>query len=192
LIFNDNFTWLDQTEAIANKVFAGLRSLWPLASKTPQKTRMMLAKSLLLPHFAYGCEVFSYGLDTNSRKPIERAMKSVVRYVFGLPRLESTARYIDRFLGCSLSNFFKLRSLCLMFKVIRTGTPMYLKEAFQMLRSSRVSMLVVPRHGSGLEKTLFAKGIIDWNSLPTVLRKEGSYGRFAAGCLKFLQNSNSY
>lgn len=189
LIFNEKFTWLDQTEKIAKKLYAGLRSLWPLANKTPQRTRLTLAKSLLLPHFSYGCEIFSFGLDTYSRKPIEKALKSIVRYVYGLPRLESTVPYIGRFLGCSLESFFKHRSLCLLFKIIRSGSPGYLREAFCMLRSSRASQLEVPFHGTGLGKTLFVKGVIDWNGLPAFLRNEGSYDRFKERCLKFFRDS---
>jgi hypothetical protein len=56
LIFNEKFTWLDQTEKIANKVYVGIRSLWPLANKTPLRTRSALA-----PHLCYGCEIYSYG-----------------------------------------------------------------------------------------------------------------------------------
>lgn len=187
LLFNERFTWLDQAEMIAKKVYAGLRSLWPLANKTPQRTRLTLAKSLLLPHFSYGCEIFSHGLDTYSKKPIEKALKSIVRYVYGLPRLESTAPYIGRFLGCSLESFFKFRSLCLLFKIIRSGSPGYLSEAFRMLQSSRASQLDLPQHGTGLEKSLFVKGVIDWNGLPAFLRNEGSYERFKDRCLRFFR-----
>lgn len=133
--------------------------------------------------------MFSYGLDASSRRPIERALKSVVRYVYGLQRLESAAPYVDRFLGCSFDSYFKLKSLSLIFKVIRTGVPGYLREAFQVMRSPRATGLVVPRHGTGLGKTLFVGGVIDWNGLPAALRSDSSLSRFKSGCLKFFQSS---
>lgn len=189
MVFNERVTWLEQAGVIAKKVYASLRSLWPAAARTPLRTRVMLAKALLLPHFSYGCEIYSYGLDSYSRKPIDRAFKSVIRYVYGLPRLGSAERYIDRFLGCSLEGFFKVRAMCLIRKILMFGEPPYLRELFQLGFSTRMCNLNVPRNGAALSRSLFVRGVTDWNSLPTELRGVDSHSQFRDRCLRFFNGA---
>ena len=82
LYMNYRMTWFNHVEVVNRKVFTGLASLWPLASSTPLRTRLLLAKSLLLPHFIYCCEISSYGLEVRSVKLLDKAQVLQVLYKY--------------------------------------------------------------------------------------------------------------
>ena len=79
-------TWSEHADDIFRKVTSGLHKLWPVASVTPKSTRLMLAKSLLMPYFSYCSSIFSYGLSNASIELLKKAIKSAIRYVYGLLR----------------------------------------------------------------------------------------------------------
>lgn len=86
LVINSRGMWNDHAAKISQRIFIGLRSLWPQIKSTLLRTRSILAKSLLLPHLDYCCIVFYYGLDHESWKVLNNSIKSIVRYVYGLRR----------------------------------------------------------------------------------------------------------
>ena len=192
LIMNDLLSWSDHVAKISQRIFIGLRSLWPFVKSTPLRTRRMLAKSLLLPHIDYCSAVFYYGLDSESMKVLTRSVKSIVRYVYGLGRFESTESYLQRFLGCSLDTFLKVRSMCFLYKLDCSGKPTYLKDLIFHGQSSRSVQLVIPHFELGVgKKSLFVQGLIDWNSIPVRTRMVNSLNVFRNRCTE-LFNRRSY
>lgn len=99
---------------IYQEIYAGLRSLWRLAVSTPKKTRLMLAKALLMPHFDYCCKIFSYGLDSTSMKLLNKAFHSIVRYV----RKYDSILSVDRFLGVDLVKPFRFRAMSFIYRLV--------------------------------------------------------------------------
>lgn len=136
-MMNDRFTWNDHAAKISQRIFIGLRSLWPQAKSTPLKTRYILAKALLLPHLDYCSPVFYYGLNAESMNDLTKSVKSIVRYVYGLGRFDSTDAYIQRFLGCSLDTYLKVKSMCYLYKLVGSTQPSYLRDLPVRCHSSR-------------------------------------------------------
>lgn len=178
LLINNNFKWLDHAEHIHGRVFAGLRSLWPFSSSTPIKTRELLAKSLLMPHFEYCCTVFYYGLDYYAKSLLNSAFNAVVRYVYGLNRRVDVESHSIRFLGYTLQDFFKFRAMSFLFRLIRTKSPRYLMELVKIDFSTRTKQAEIPRCNAMRKNTLFGKGLVDWNLLPVSIRFSNSHELF--------------
>lgn len=178
LIVNNEFKWLHHVEQVTNKVYAGLRSLLPFSRSTPLKTRELLAKSLLMPHFEYCCTVFAYGLDYGTKVLLNNAFNAVIRYVYGLNRQADVEDFAVRFVGYSLFNFLKFRCMSFLFKLIRTKSPRYLSDLIEIDYSSRTKQASIPRCNAMLRNTLFGKGLVDWNRLPVAVRFSSSYGMF--------------
>ena len=80
LLLKDDMSWQAQCNRISSKVFAGLRSLWMHGNVTSRSTRMLQVKSLLLPHFTYCCEVFSFGLDSSCKRTLTNSLNACTRY----------------------------------------------------------------------------------------------------------------
>ena len=162
LVVNSRSTWHDHAVKISQRIIVGLRSLWPLSKSTPQKTRYILAKSLLIPHLDYCSVVFYYGLDGYSLKVLNNSIKSIVRYVYGLGRYASTESYVSRFLGSSLDTFFKVRAMTFLYKLDTMGQPAYLKELLLRGSSERSKQfLVLPSERVVGTESLFVQGLID-------------------------------
>lgn len=178
LTINNKFKWLDHAEFVHSKVFAGLRSLWPLSSATPLRTREMLAKSLLMPHFEYCSTIFAYGLDYGAKTTLSRAFDAVIRYVYGLSRRENVELHAIRFLGYSLLNFYKFKDMSFLYKLIRLKTPSYLSDLVKIDFSSRTKQVQTVRCDTMLRNSLFGKGLVDWNRIPVAIRCSGSYEVF--------------
>jgi len=81
LVINSRCMWNEHVAKVSQRIFIGLRSLWPQIRSTPLRTRYMLAKALLLPHLDYCSTVFYYCLDHESWKVLNNSIKSIVRYV---------------------------------------------------------------------------------------------------------------
>ena len=109
-------------------------------------------------------------------------------YLQFLGVLSTTEQFGDRLLGCSLEEFFKLRAMCLLLKVFWTESSPYLREIFRYSRSDRTGNLLVPLRCTALRKSLFGRGVTDWNRLPITLRSVNSYERFKLHCLQFIRN----
>jgi len=186
LIINNNFKWLDHAESIHNRVFAGLRSLWPFTNSTPIGTRKMLARSLLMPYFEYCSSVFSYGLDYSAKTLLNSAFNAVVKYVYGLKRHDDVEPYAIRFIGYSLQNFFKFRDMSFLYKLIHTKSPLYLRELITIDHTTRTKQAEILRCNNMRRNTLFGKGIVDWNLLPAALRYSGTHELF---CKRYFQHT---
>lgn len=176
LMMNYRLSWNNHVDSVYQKIFAGLRSLWPFARSTPIRTRSMLAKALLMPHFDYCCEIYAYGLDASSAGLLDKAFRSVVRYVYGKGKYDSISSEIDRFLGYGLKDHLRMRSMSFIYKTLATGSPSYLSELFQIGRSERTRQLIVPRASDG--EFLFVRGVVDWNALPVFVRNSGTHEAF--------------
>lgn len=67
-------------------------------SITPQKTRINLVKSLLIPHFTYCHVIFFHGLDSVQRRTIQRALDGCEKYAFALRCRDSVDKFKTRIL----------------------------------------------------------------------------------------------
>jgi len=185
LVINNNFKWIDHAESIHSRVFAGLRSLWPFSHLTPIRTRIMLAKSLLMPHFEYCSTVFAYGLEYHAKSLLNKAFHAVVRYVYGLNRSEDVEPYAIRFIGYSLQDFLKFKNMSFLYKLDCSKSPRYLSELIKVDYSSRTRQVETTWCNAMMNKTLFGKGLVDWNLLPVGIRFSGSHELFCNRYFEF-------
>lgn len=176
MVFNNRMNWNDHVNMICEKIYRGLRSAWPQFVNIPQMTRVMFAKSLLMPHFDYCSIVYSYGLNSGSKALLDRAFHSIIRFAYGVRKYDSVSNFTDRLLGFDLEKFFKVRAMCYLFKQFRSRLPQYLNFIVETGNSSRTNQLTVPRHYSQqYRNTIMVKGVVDWNSLPCAVRGLSSY-----------------
>lgn len=105
MLFNKKLDWKEHVDLVCGKIYKSLRSTWPRFSVTPKVTRIMLAKSLFLPHIEYCSIVYSYGMSMASKNMLEKAFGAMIRYAFGIRKYDSIRNYMDKLLGFSLSKF---------------------------------------------------------------------------------------
>lgn len=107
---------------------------------------------------------------------LDKAFRSIIRYVYGKGKYDSISTVADRFLGFGLVDHLKFRSMSFMYRLTGSDMPSYLRDLIIRGHSDRTRQLVVPRLNNG--KFLFSQGIVDWNALPVVVRNSGTYDLF--------------
>lgn len=190
VVFQNNLEWDDHINAQCGKVYAGLRRLRLTASMLPCNVKLMLFKSLLLPHFMYGLELVM-NASARSLDRLRVALNCCVRWVFNLNRYSHVTRLQSKLLGCSFYQFFKLRSCFMVFKIINCTSPQYLKDKLQPFRSNRNRNFVLPTHDtSHYGGTFFIRSVIYWNQLPSLIKNINSYRSFRQECTEWLNGGN--
>lgn len=184
LLMDCKMCWNDQVNAVCNKVYKALHSLVVVRSCTPQHTRLLLARSLIIPLFDYGDVLFSLVSKKNLQK-LNSAFNTVIRYVFNLGKFDHISSYANSLLGISFTNYLKTRMCTQTFKILN-NPPTYLRNFFAYARSLRAPLLTVPRCFSGYLKDSFRhRAIRAWNELPRKCRCERSYLSFKNSVDKF-------
>lgn len=186
IVFNRTLSWDTHINTTIGKVYGGLRTLWATQRFLPITTKLMLAKTLLLPVLLYGCEIF-FTTDYNSRRKLNVIYNNIARYIFNLKRRDHVSRFSKQISGCTFDNLLKYRSLCLLNGIIHTRQPDYLYDKLEFFQSRRSLMLIQPKYSCvPSERQFFVQVIRLWNSLPPSLRRIGNMNNFKPSLLMHL------
>lgn len=178
IIFQNDLEWDSHIDSQCGKIFGGLRHLKQTGSMLPTHVKLRLFKALLLPHFTYGLELI---LNASARA-IDRlriALNCCVRWVFNLSFYSRVTHLQPELLGCSFYEFFKIRTVIAIFKIITTKTPRFLSDKFQPFQSIRVNNFVIPQYNtSHYGASFFVRGIVYWNQLSSETKSCSNISEF--------------
>ena len=74
-------------------------------------------------------------------------------------------------LGCDFVNFYNFRSCVAIHRVVTSRKPNYLFEKLLPFRNTRTRNYLIPSHSSVYySQSFFARGVVNWNSIPTTLK----------------------
>lgn len=185
IIMNNRLTWDDHVRHVSNKVYLTLRSLNKVNSFLPTSLRKKLVKSLIVPHFLYGCEIYSRSSSLCAQK-LNVCFNSCIRYIFFLGRLDRVSTHRTALLGFELDTLFDIRSLILFFKILKFKCPPYLYKSILFGTSARTCQIRIPIHSSSImDKSFFVSVIRLWNALPISTRNSSSVAIFRRYCEQF-------
>lgn len=185
VMIDNQLNWRSHAQYVSAKVFAGLRCLWPHSNYLPRHTKLLLVKSLLLPHFSYCSQVLGK-LQVSTREILLKAFKACVRFVCGLGRYESTLNDINVLLGCDLFSYFDHLSCVLLHKIVLSKQPDYLCDFLTPTSNERTFNLLLPIVGSDvLSRSLFVSGVSIYNSLPPLVKRNSSLTGFKIACRNY-------
>lgn len=177
-ILNETLSWDDHISHLRGKLFNIMRKLYSLTSFVPFHIRKLLAKALVMPHFTYGCEIYSGGNIQEMRR-VKLCFNTMVRYVYSLSRYAHISEYVNSFLGCAFDNWVKNRVLIMLFKVIRTKLPVYIYNRLIFARSTRTNNIILPRHSSSIMSNSFIlRSARLWNRLHVNTRSSSTLAQF--------------
>jgi len=178
VIFNNKLSWNDHIRNVTGKVSGMLRTLWSTQNFTPQCTRLLIAKTYLIPILLYGCEIFA-NCDTNCENALNVAYNNIARYVFGVGRYDHISSKAYMINNVTFKNLLKIKTLLLLHKIIYLKEPNYLFERLSFSRSRRNNALIQFRHCTLMsERQFFIFGIRLWNSLPTNIQQLSNASQF--------------
>lgn len=187
LLMDSHLNWSAQVNAVCTKVNGALHSLVILRHCTPQHIRVQLARSLLVPLFDYGDILFGLVSKKNLKK-LNLVFNAVTRYAYNLKKYDHISNYRSALLGRNLTNHLKLRLSIQTYKIINNPPP-YLLNFFNYARSTRASLLVVPRClSNNLKESFRHRAIKIWNDLPRSCRNELTYISFRNSVYSFFNS----
>lgn len=183
---NSRLQFDDHVETVCIKVFNCLRRLYSVNQYTPLSLRKKLFMSLIMPHFLYGCEIYS-GTSALSHRKLQLCFNACVRYVYARGRFDHISDIRDSLLGCPLDVFFNFRLALTMFKLIHTGMPGYLFRFLNFSVSNRTRHLLIPVHSTmHMQRSFIVRSARIWNTIPLDIRESNSISLFRRKCKLFL------
>ena len=170
ITFNSTLNWDTHINIASGRVTGMLRSLWPIMSYIPERVRLLLAKTYLIPTLLYGCEIFA-ACDRQSFDRIKVTFHNIVRFVYCVKRYDSVSNKASLVLGLSLEGYLSFRVLVLLHKIIYTRNPKYLFDKLIFLASNRhFSLLNVSFKRLISQRQFYINAIRLWNSLSNDIR----------------------
>lgn len=190
IVIQNNLEWEGHINLQCSKIYGSLRSLRITANMLPSAVKLRIFKSLILPHLSYGCEF----LTNASARAIDRlrvALNCCIRWIFNLSRYDSVTHYQQQLLGCSFHNFLKLRYCLALFKIVNTEKPSYLFDKLRPFQGTRNRNFILCHHNtSHYGGTLFVRGIVNWNLLPSEIKSIRNYKSFRREVTTWLATRN--
>lgn len=184
---DETLSWASQVNETGRKIFASLHSLRRLQNFLPLKTKVMLARSLLIPLLDYA-DVACLDASEALLDKLERYQNVCIRYIFGLRKFDHISEFRNKLNWLPIRMRRNSHILSLLYSALFNPTsPVYLKEKFHFLsdssggrlRSSHNLALGIPDHQSHkFAKSFAMKAVVLWNSLPESVRKSQSIAVF--------------
>lgn len=166
VIFTSDLDWDAHINSQCGKIFGVLKRLNLVTRHFDSATKTRLFKSLIFPHFIYGDFVYTNASAAAINK-LRIALNACIRYVYNLSRYSRVTHLQKSLIGCPFAQFYRFRSCCTIQKIIFTKKPNYLLSKLRPFRQTRTLNYLLPHFNSSYySQSMFARGIVFWNSLP--------------------------
>lgn len=187
LFLNESLSWNDMVTATCNRVFACIHSLKRFALYLPFNVKVMLVKTLALPHFNY-CDVVTNDMTVELSDRLQRAQNYCIRFIFNLHRNDHVTPCFEQLSLFKLKPLREYHILTLLHTILRLKAPPYLSDEFTFMSqiSSRITrrgafLLSIPLHKSAVyNKSFIVTACRLWNELPDNVKSIESRARFGA------------
>lgn len=191
--FDQHLSWAAHVDNISKKIFSSLHSLKRLQNFLPFNTKVMLAKSLLLPIIDYADVVF---LDASVElvNRLERLQNMCIRFIFGLRKFDHISEFRLQLKWPTMQSRREMHILSFLYNILfNPAAPEYLRQRLQYqsdasggrLRSADSLALGFPSHSSQTyTKSFTVHATRLWNSLPVSVRKSCSLAVFKVNLVK--------
>ena len=166
IIINQTLTWEDHINQISRRIYGHLRRLWKFSDYIPINTKIILIKSLLIPHILYE-DILFHPMSSDCSTKLQVIFNDCIRYIYHLRRFDHISMYSDIIFGCSLFKYLDYRCCYFLYKLRCSGNPTYLYNLITFANSRRTENFIVPRFTCrSLGMSFFVYAIKLWNALP--------------------------
>ncbi|KXJ67930.1 hypothetical protein RP20_CCG007446 [Aedes albopictus] len=180
LIMDSRLKWSGQVNSVTMKVYNTLRTFRRFQKVLSMQTRHKLAQAVLIPFFLYCDAVYYPGLSAAQKEQLHRCFKSVIRFVYGLRRFDSTRAVRHTLMGCDLTENYLRRVCCFMHTVYNGKAPEYIAQHVRRGNNQRARSFIIPRHTTSTRRSLLIYGASTWNSQPLTIRNQTTMSTFKA------------
>lgn len=187
ICINNRLTWDSQVIRVCGKINSTLYGLKLHKNICPDNVRILLAKTLVIPHVLYS-EFLYISCDSSSKEILQVTMNNIVRYIHGLRKHDHISDRFREFFGCSMIQYFYYRSLLLIYKIIKNRAPTYLYNKIK-IGLARNSKIILPVNRSTIynNSPLFTIFSV-WNKVPVEIRSVKTFESFKTQVFEYIKN----
>ena len=182
-----NLTWQAMLDTGEDTLIPILRKklgiLKYLSKNIPQKSRLLLANSLLIGKINYLLPIYG-GAPKKYLDQIQRIMNNSVRFITGASRREKSEKLMSSVNWLNIREMSILHTLVLTWKTLHLGAPQHLSDCIQLEQNNFVSTMN-PRL-KHTESSLRWRMCLNWNSLPPEIKEINSLQRFKPRAKKWI------
>ena len=187
-IFSENLSWNNHIYSAVGQTYQMLRVLWTSQWYTPQRIRLLLAKTYLLPKLLYGCEIF-HSCDVECFSKLNTLFNNIARYIYGKNRFERISAFSFQIFNMHFKNYLVYRSVIFLHKIVVSKKPTYMYNRIRFFQSIRSNRIIQIKHNyASSERQFFISSIRSWNSLPQKIRKINSVAGFKKELKNYFEN----
>lgn len=151
VMFDQKLSWNKQISHICQKVYGTLNNLEKFRDVTPEKIRLQLVKSLILPHFDY-CSYVYCDINKEQFGRLQNALNSAIYYVYNVPFAASLSPYYKQAGILKVQDQNKINVLCMTHKILYGNAPSYLSDL--VTKASDVNQRTMRSHKMKLRAPL--------------------------------------
>ena len=166
-----------QISNLVKKSMSKLKILYSNRNILNKTIRSMLAETLVLSHFNYGCYVYGPFLTTTEQRRVQKVKNSCCRFVCGLRRYDHVSEKIVELGWLNMKNRRELQFATFVHNVMITNRPSYLRLKLSERGSQHgvnirnASSLSIPMHRTSLFTKCFSyQAVATYNKIPPVLK----------------------
>ena len=183
-----NLTWnsmlLTGEDALIPLLRKKLGLLKYLGKNLPQKSKLILANSLLIGKINYLLPVYG-GAPAKYLKKIQCVMNNAVRFITGARKRDKTATLMNSVNWLNIGEMMTFHTLTFTWKTLHLNTPRHIAENIYWETDNTIYTRI-PRlkHSSSSLRWRMCQ---NWNSLPLELRSINSFPRFKSNVKKWIK-----
>jgi retron-type reverse transcriptase len=151
VMFDKNLSWNKHISLVCQKVYGTLNNLEKFRDSTPEKIRLQLVKSLILPHFDY-CSFVYCDLNQEQMSRLQKALNCSIEYVYNVPFAASLSQFYHKAGILKVRDQGNLNVLCMTHKILYENAPRYLSDL--VTKSSDVNQRTMRSHKMKLRAPL--------------------------------------
>jgi ribosomal protein L33 len=139
---------------------------------------------LVLPHLVYSAAIL-YSANKNDIGRLQKLQNRAMRIILKERRDTSIRSMLDKLNWLSVEKFVKFQVMTLIYKIKKSLAPNYLSQkliTFESVHSyptrNKSNFYVTTKNKKSTEKSLFHKGLLDFNDLPQEIKNAQSLNMF--------------
>lgn len=173
VLVDSNLRFSSHVTACVKKAYGVLRCLYQHRHILNIITKKRLCETLVLSNFVHCAAMYGPCLTGYELHRIQRVQNSCLRFMYGVRKRENISHTLVTAKWLNIRNKFKHQFLCLVHKLITTGTPPYLynkityRTDVHNLNLRHKNTIAVPAHRKALFRRSFSYNVAkEYNSCP--------------------------
>lgn len=194
-VIDSQLTCKEHIDYIAKKIARKLGVLNRCGRYLSWSTKMTVFNSIVLPHFYYSATII-YLASKSDVERLQKLQNWAMRIMLGCTRYTKIVDMLKTMQWLNVGDFAKLQSMIFVHKIKLKILPEYLQESLTTFEQThhyetrnKQNFILPHINKSSTQKSIFFKGLVDYNKLPNDLKEIENINNFKIKLRKIMLSS---